>query len=79
VSIGLILVALLALAALAWVSSVRQARGGDMAPGIGRLFAGAGTEPHGMEPSGMDLGSSGPGMASSGGMSLPLFLVMWSR
>jgi predicted metal-binding membrane protein len=66
VSIAVILVTLLALAALAWVASARQTQGGDMAPGIGRLFGGAE-----MASSGMDMGSS------SAGMSLPLFLGMW--
>jgi predicted metal-binding membrane protein len=65
-SIAVILVSLVALAAVAWISSARQAQGGDMAPGIGRLFGG--TE---MEPTDMDMGSSGTGM------SLPLFLSMW--
>jgi predicted metal-binding membrane protein len=65
-SIAVILVSLVALAAVAWISSARQAQGGDMAPGIGRLFGGTK-----MEPPGMDMGSAGTGM------SLPLFLSMW--
>jgi predicted metal-binding membrane protein len=69
-SIAVILVSLVALAALAWVTSARQARGGDMAPGIGRLFGG-GPEMESMESTGMDMGSSSTGMA------LPLFLSMW--
>lgn len=65
-SVVAILFVLIALAAVAWVSSARQARGGEMAPGIGRLFGAAE-----MEPMGEDMRASGTAMP------LPLFLSMW--
>lgn len=65
-SVVVILFSLIALAAAAWISSARQARGGDMTPGIGRLFGAAQ-----MEPMGGDMTSS------SVAMPLPLFLSMW--
>lgn len=64
VSVVAILFSLIALAAAAWVSSARQAQGGDMAPGIGRLFGAA-------EPMGENMSSSGTPMP------LSLFLSMW--